>query len=178
MDHSLYYCNIKQDDELNKRIYNRNIPSAPLQPQFSLRPVSTKYALLPIVDRQPPSKIPVENQPTFNISNTFNPGNAVAPWSGFASNIAIESSLRNQFFALQNCQQPAYIPSTTSDLYHVDAVGRQETQPFPGLFKKEKFDKFNPNTCDLGKNKFNNNTRVQLLQKCNKDKINNYKFCK
>ena len=51
LPHDLYICNIKRDEELSNRIAERNIPSAYLEPQFSQRPVSTKYALLPIVDR-------------------------------------------------------------------------------------------------------------------------------
>ena len=175
---SLYYCNIKQDEEINERLYARNIPSSNLQPQFSMRPISTKYAFMPIVDRRAPSKVEKEIEPVYNISKTFNPGNAVAPWSGFASNISVESTLRNQYFALQNCQQSQYIPSSDSDLYKVQVTGQDISQPFPDLFKKPKFKEFDPNTCRIGSNTFNNNTRVQLLQKCNNEKVNTYKKCK
>ena len=37
----LYYCNLDRNLELDNRIYERNIPSAQLQPSFSIRPVST-----------------------------------------------------------------------------------------------------------------------------------------
>ena len=39
---------------------------------------------------------------------------------------------------------------------------RKQKQPYPGLFKEEKFDKFNPNTCDLGNNTFYNHTQQQV----------------
>ena len=94
----VYYCGIERTQQLNSRIAERNIPSGPLQPQFSLRPVSTKYALLPIVDRQPKSNVPIKTLPTYNPAITFNPGSAFAPWSGFSTNINEESKLRNQYF--------------------------------------------------------------------------------
>ena len=35
----LYYCNLNRASELNERISSRNVPSNPLQAQFSGRPV-------------------------------------------------------------------------------------------------------------------------------------------
>ena len=99
----VYYCGINRTQELNSRIAERNIPSSYLQPQFSMRPVSTKYALLPIVDRRAKSSVPIKTTTTYNPKVTFNPGTAVAPWSGFVSNINKESELRNMYFALQRC---------------------------------------------------------------------------
>ena len=159
----VYYCNIGSNEELNNRLSERNVPSAPLQPQFSIRPVSTKYSMLPIFDRRADTTVPIENQPIYSVNTVFNPGNAGAPWSGFASNINKESILRNQFFALQKCGQSSYMPSSSSDLYNVVVGGRNEEQPFPNLFKEQKFNNFNPNTCDLGGDVFNNFTREQLL---------------
>ncbi len=158
----LYYCNIDKDNELNQRLAERNVPSGPLQPQFSMRPVSTKYALMPIVDRRPKPTVEVQSFPNYSVGTTFNPGDSQGPWSGFASNVDVDSTLRNQFFALQKCEQPNFIPSSDSDMYHVTAVGRQEEQQCPGLFKEERFSDFNPNTCDVGKDIWGNNTRVQL----------------
>jgi len=158
-----YICNVDRDVEISNRIAERNMPSRPLQPQFSQRPVSTKYALLPIIDRRAKSNVPIHTEPTFSVENVFNPGNTQSPWSGFASNINDESTLRGQFFALQNCEQKEYVPSTKSDMYQVEAVGRKEQQQFPGLFHEQQFAPFNPNTCDLGKDLFNNSTRVQLM---------------
>jgi hypothetical protein len=160
---ALYYCNIDADEELNKRISQRNIPSSPLQPQFTFRPISTKYSFLPIVDHRAPAKVPIIRRPAYNSECVFNPGTAQSPWSGFATNINKESDLRNQFFGLQKCEQSQYVPSTDSDMYKSYVVGRNESQPFPGLFTQEKFNKFNPNDCDVGKDIFNNSTRVQLL---------------
>jgi len=170
----LYLCNNDRVEELNERISSRNIPSAPLQPQFSQRPVSTKYAFMPILDRRPKSVIPIERKPIYDIKKTFYPGDATAPWNGYMSNIDTESTLRNQFFALQNCEQIYYVPSSNSELYHVKVDGgKQVQQPFPSLFTEQTFSPFNPNDCNVGQNLWDNCTRQQLYDsdccngKCN-----------
>jgi len=167
MNNSYYTCNIERTQELSDRIAERNIPSQPLAPQFSMRPVSTKYSILPIVDQREKSNVPITMRPTYNIKTTFNPGTSQAPWSGFAANINDESKLRNQFFALQKCQQSVYIPPSTSDMYTLAMPGveAKEQQPFPGLFEEQRFNTFNPADCtpDCGNNLFNNCTRQQLL---------------
>tara|TARA_B100002051_G_C16733851_1_gene639910 strand:+ start:144 stop:638 length:495 start_codon:yes stop_codon:yes gene_type:complete len=141
----------------------RNIPSAPLQPQFGIRPVSTKYALLPIVDRRAPASVPIEIEPTYNPEIVFNPGSAHAPWSGFASSVNEESSLRNQFFGLQRCEQGEYIPSTKSQLYNADVPAAPVPQPFPLLFTAPQMDAFDPDPCHLAPKLFNNSTREAVL---------------
>ncbi len=158
----VYYCQMDRTEELSQRMASRNVPSAPLQPEFSIRPVSTKYALLDVFDVRPKATVPIKRRPDFDIQRTFNPGNAQAPWSGFATNIDKESSLRNQFFALQNCEQSEYVPSSKSDMYEVKVSGRKEAQPFPDLFSEPDLAPFNPNSCDVGKNMFANHTRQQL----------------
>jgi hypothetical protein len=158
----VYYCNNNRVEDLNNRLFQRNLPSTTLQPQFDLRPVSSKYALMPIYDRRPVAKEQIIKQPNYNIESTFNPGNAMAPWSGFAQQVNDESRLRRQFFALQNCEQPDYVPSTTSDMYVNHVVGDSVTQPFPSLFSNPSFDKFDPNICNIGNKLFDNCTRVQI----------------
>lgn len=156
-------------NELNERMYDRNIPSGPLQPYINVRPVMTKYSIMPIVDPRAPIKSPMVQMPTYNIKNTFNPGNTQSPWSGFATNINTESELRNQVFALQKCSQSKYVPSSSSSLY-INTISQQDTlvQPFPELFRKEKFQSFDPNCENVGKNIFNNYTRTQLRVPLNK----------
>lgn len=153
-------------NEMNTRIYDRNVPSQMLQPYLSVRPVMTKYSFMPIVDPRAPISIPMEQQPVYNVHNTFNPGNTQSPWSGFASNINNESILRNQIYALQKCSQSVYVPGSNSDLYQYsfkpDKSGNQ-SQPFPGLFRKEHFTEFNPNPENIGDGLFMNHTRQQLL---------------
>ena len=153
------FCNLGRNLELSQRMAARNVPSAPLQPQFGIRPVSTKYALLPIVDRRAPASVPIKVEPTYSTRRVFNPGTAQAPWSGFATNINKESELRDQFFALQKCDQGDYVPSSKSDMYEVHVTPQRVQQPFPGLFQKQQLDPFNPDPCRLATHMFNNSTR-------------------
>lgn len=153
----------KLSNELNERIYNRNLPSGPLQPYLSVRPVMTKYSIMPIVDPRAPIKTKMVQMPTYNISKTFNSGNTQSPWSGFATNINKESELRNQVYAIQHCSKSKYIPSSSSDLYTYNIPSNSGfQQPFNHLFREDKFQPFNPNSEGVGKQYLNNHTRNQL----------------
>jgi len=146
----------------NERIYDRNIPSQILQPYISVRPVMTKYSIMPIVDPRAPVNVPMEQLPIYSQEQIFNPGTA-APWSGYASNVNVESDLRNQIFALQRCSQSVYVPSSNSDLYQFGfKPTKQGVQPFPNLFAEEQFNNFNPNPENVGHSVFYNSTRQQL----------------
>jgi hypothetical protein len=151
-------------EQTNKRIYDRNIPSQMLQPYLDVRPVMTKYSYFPIVDPRKEISVPMEQMPTYNVNKVFNPGNTTSPWSGFASNINLESELRNQVYALQKCSQAVYVPNSNSDLY--DYKFKTVTQPNPHelLFQNESFSQFNPNPDQriVGSGIFMNNTRVQV----------------
>lgn len=159
----VYQCNLDRSNELNERIYERNVPSSTLQPQFGIRPVATKYEILPIFDRRMPPTVPIKHELPYNIQSTFNPGTAQAPWSGFAGNINNESMLRNQFFALQTNGQAFYIPSSKSDMYQVNVdTNSKDIQPFPSLFKEQTLDPFNPDENNIAINVFDNCTRQQI----------------
>jgi len=158
----LYTCNHERVDEINNRISDRNLPSNSLQPQYSIRPVPTKYGYMPILDQYKKTSVPLNTYTPYSLNNTFNPGTAQAPWNGFSNNINTESTLRNQFFALQNCEQSEFVPSSNSDLYQtkVDYVPQKQSHPL--LFDKPDLEPFNPNTLNLGNKLFNNHTRYQL----------------
>lgn len=162
----LYQGQNERVDELNDRIQTRYFPNSPLQPNFDPRPVPTKYAHFPIINRRTPLKEPVIPYLDYNSTVNFNPGSQRAPPSGF--NVELETQLRNQYFALQHgADQGVYIPSSNSDLYKVPVpMGSQnESQPFPDLFLKPEFDPSpNPNVVNtnIGRDLFNNHTRTQL----------------
>ena len=160
----VYICNDGRLDEMNYKMYESNIPSANLQPQYSIRPTSTKYGYVQILDQRQSSVTPLQSYGTYSTSSVFNPGNAQAPWSGFSNNINTESILRNQFFALQNCEQSEYVPSSTSDLYQTKIDYKPVQQNHPLLFEKPDLAPFNPNTSNVGNNLFNNHTRNQLKE--------------
>jgi hypothetical protein len=135
-------CVGKIHEQTNQRIYDRNIPSQPLQPYISVRPVLTKYSYFPIVDPRKELNVPLEQMPFYNSETIFNPGNTKSPWSGFATKINKESELRNQFFALQKCSQSVYVPSSNSDLYEYSFQNNNSLLPNNShnlLFANEKF---------------------------------------
>ena len=152
----------------NMRIYDRNLPSQMLQPYIDVRPVMTKYSYLPIVDPRKELGVKMEQMPTYDPHTIFNPGNTQSPWSGFASNINVESELRNQIYALQKCSQSVYVPNSTSDLYMFNFIPENQTpvqfQAHGLLFSKDNFDSFNPNPDSnvVGTHLFMNPTRAQV----------------
>ena len=154
----------KLQHDINTRIYNRNIPSSTLQPYLDVRPVATKYSRLPIVDPRKELNVKLQVTPTFNPHKIFNPGNTQSPWSGFATNINLESELRNQIYALQSCSQSVYVPNSKSDLYNYSFTPKQTQQTHSLLFQKETFSEFNPNPDveTIGSGLFMNATRVQI----------------
>lgn len=152
----------KRTQQLNENIYIRNLPSTELKPNYTCTPVSTRYSVLPIIDRREICNEPLKTYSTYNTSDVFNPGNDGAPWSGFASNVNYESYLRNQFFALQKCDRAEFVPCTTSDLFSNNIPITEPAGEENLIFKEEAPIKFNPNPLNLGKETFNNFTRYQL----------------
>ena len=157
--------NFKNNDSINNNIFSRNIPSSTLEPHLDMRPVSTKYATMPILDHRVKSNVLLNNRSYYNSEETFNPGNRKPHYSGFAINIDSESGLRNQFFALQKGDQSRYIPGTNSDMYenNINFITTNTNLNNELLFKKQHFSDFNPNLSNnIGHELFNNSTRVQL----------------
>jgi len=165
----MYTCNHGRVDEINNRMSERNLPSASLQPQYSIRPVATKYGYMQVLDQYKKTTVPLNQYKSYNTKTVFNPGNATAPWNGFSNNINTESSLRNQFFALQKCEQSEFVPKSTSDLFQTRVDYKPQKQTHPLLFDKPDLAPFNPNVQNLGYNLFNNHTRVQLKDSSNTD---------
>ena len=164
MHNSSKFESAQINHQTNERIFDRNIPSGMLQPYLNVRPVLTKYSIMPIVDPRKEINVKLPVYPTYNISQTFNPGNGEGPWSGFSSQINTESELRNQIFALQRCSQSVYVPNSDSDLYQSQFQPRKNVlQPFPNLFKMHVFPEFNPNPVNMQQNVFNTSTRVNLM---------------
>lgn len=158
-------------EELNERIYSRNVPDTHLENWFSPTAQSTRFIKMPVLCGRGrasavtvPQTIPVVHAP-YNTERDFAGMTRTAPFQGFSSKIDTESSLRNQFYALQESHQAVYIPSSTSDLYNVSAVGRYEEQTHPGLFIVQDFktsDHPNLSNSGIGVDRWFNHTRTQL----------------
>ena len=57
----LYTCNHGRVDEINNRMSERNLPSASLQPQYSIRPVATKYGYMQVLDQYKKNNCPIKS---------------------------------------------------------------------------------------------------------------------
>lgn len=165
----VWYGQNERVDELNNRYQSRQFSDNNLEPNFSPRPIPTKYSLFPIFERRTPNKIPIIKQPIYDIEQNFNPGTSSGPSSGFFNNINTETMLRNQIVSLQHgAEQGEYIPSSKSDLYNntiAPSTNRNEEQPYPQLFTMPNFNnKIHPNINkeQIGSDLFNNHTRTQL----------------
>ena len=155
----LMRCQEARVENLNKRISSRNKPSESLQPTFSPRPVPTRYVKMPTIDCKKKATVFIKNKGTYTPYNTFNPGTAQAPWSGFAAAIDQDSRLKNIFFPLQKCHQSQYIPSSESQLYKYQIMVKPVEMSHNLLFNSEDFNLSNPNKCNLSNKLFNNYTR-------------------
>jgi hypothetical protein len=157
--------NFEQHNIINKTIANRNFPSNNLAMNFSFRSVNTKYTLMPTYNHQIESSVPIDNSEVYNVNSTFFPGTRKPHFCGFATNVDRESTLRNQFFALQKADQVAYVPNSSSDLYENNITFSTHNANLDAhlLFKEESFNDFNPNiSSSIGNEIFYNSTRVQL----------------
>jgi hypothetical protein len=120
--------------------------------------------MMPILEQRPVPTVGIPHYQHFTTESVFNPSNAKAPWRGWAERVNLESSLRNQYFALQRNDRAEYVPNSTSDLYQVTIDAREVQQPNPYLFDNgaSNFAPMNPNPNDLGRLTFENSTRFQL----------------
>jgi len=156
-------------DEINNRINSRQFSDHPLEPNFSPRPVSTKYSLMPIMAKNsnPVPTVRIQPQLEHIVQMNFNPATRNGPFKGYARNVDTETVLRNQTMALQNSSQNVYVPSSNSDLYKVGVVSRPVDQPYSHLFDLPSFvQSVHPNLLNsgstIGKDRFFNSTRTQL----------------
>lgn len=144
-----YYMN---QDNINNKICNRNIPSNNIEPVFDPRPLSMKYILK--------EKVPtvVEKQYTdFDTNTNFYPGTKKPTFSQFSNKIDLETELLhyNNKFNVNN----------NSDLYDNNRTHNDEYSELTSdyLLKKQESNYINDNNLlSLGNDIFNNNTRIQL----------------
>ena len=159
-NHAYVYKNVDTRSFINKPITNRNIPSRTLETAYISHPACTRKVLMPIVDCRKESSVKKNVYSTYHPSKTFHPGQS-APYNGYAKNVDHESLLFNRFAPLQKGGQHTFIPSSRSDLYKAQDYSNDKPIQFQYLNKKELFNPFNPNTCNLANNMFENHTRQQ-----------------
>jgi hypothetical protein len=170
LEEGISYGQFDRLDELNDRMFSRNLPATntQLEPNFDIRSVPTRNCLVfPVLDLKSSSRTTIQKH-DYNTERNFAPMNKPGPIKGFVSNIHTESQLRNQYYSLQHgADQGIYIPSSTSDLYRVPAPVTldPQNQPFNGLFERNSYITTGNdyiNNSNIGKDTFNNNTKVQL----------------
>jgi hypothetical protein len=155
-------------EELNQRLLDRNFPDIDFRPNFSPRPVMTKYTLLPVIDTREATRVQLQPYLDYYPEVMFNPGNSRAPVSGFLNRVNLESDLRNQTRPLVSADANLhqYIPSfENSDLYKVVVSTKSDVvQPYPRLFSKINVENSATNLegKPVGTDVFNNHTRVQV----------------
>ena len=159
------------NNEMNKNIYQRNIPDRELQPLFSPIPVSTKYNKFSITNNNTTNTIfnnnntKIKSYDNFDIENNFNPG-SYAPINYYFQSIDIETNLRNQHLKKDKYNENCWVPDSNNNLYknynpNNDLVPQCCIDPY--MSNSQSFAPFNPNyNNQIGNNLFNNNTRVQL----------------
>ncbi len=162
----VYVSTGERVDELSNKMFARNMPSHDIQPMFGIRPVSTKYTVMPVYDQYKPAVEPIHVKPIFQPQSPeiFYPGTRRAPFTGYASKVNVESTLRNQWFAMQRSSQSVYVPSSESDLYKTTVEYKPVLIPHPYIDSaaREHFEPHNPNNINIAKGIFDNSTRVQL----------------
>jgi hypothetical protein len=160
----VFLCNNERTTQLSDRMYQRNVPAQRMNMVYDPRPVQTRYVLMPMLDCKKPTSVTCLRYPKYNTNSEFSPGDSL-PFDGYQNKIDTESQLRDIVFPMQKCVQSKFIPDTSSDLYN-NSYLTQTSNPVNMtnnlLFTQEQFECFNPNTCDVGNNTFNNHTRVQV----------------
>jgi len=158
-------------EELNDRIWSRNVPDKALAANFDPRPTSTKYAHFGILDRRGITTVPISETDPHYVGMNFNPGTQRAPPCSIIRDVDIETTLRNQYKILRHGDNYSeYVPSSYSDLYVVK-VPTSSTgdgmSSHPGLFHQDIHSTFRATAFaqrngGLGELTYGNNTRVQL----------------
>lgn len=158
MKNSITFNNL--DNTMNDRIYERNIPSNNLEPNFSSIGLSTRYSKFLVDNTNKYNNIKSDFQ-SYNTNKTFFPGTSKPHFSGFSSQIDNESILRNQIYPLIKSDLHVWAPDSTSMLYNKTENINNKSDSL--LFNEETFNEFNPNVNNkIGSDFFYNSTRVQL----------------
>lgn len=167
------YGQFDRTDELNNRIHDRQFSDKPLAPNFSSRPVMSKYSHFPIIERRAPHEEQIASVPQHDVNTNFSPATQNGPPSTYLHNIDIETGLRNQPVSHQRYGiQQTYVPNSDSDLYRVNVFSNSETtpQPHPSLFHHASTEcttrAKTVRHINIGNELFHNNTRTQLRSLC------------
>lgn len=127
------YCNFENQNEINMRILERNIPYCNINNSLNIRPESTKYNFPIILGNLNGncSSVHLEN---YKLENCFK--NNI--FETYSENIDKESELKNQNKYLSNSINNNYVPNINSNMYHnnIPVLDHNNAeQLYPNLFK-------------------------------------------
>lgn len=151
--HGVYVGQFDRTEELNERIMGRlnyNDEDIRFRTPIDFRSVPTRCThIFPIIEPRKQSRVPLVDRDV----------------SSYTKNVNAESELRNQYRAIQHgADGNIYVPSSTSDLYHVSVATSSNTLPneCPHLNRQESYTTtMNKYFNDIGKGLFHNNTKVE-----------------
>jgi hypothetical protein len=151
-------------DELNDRIHQRVQSDQVLPMQLDPRAVPTKYSIFPMIDRRTKPTEKRAAKPAYHVEQVFAPIGRKGPTEYFLANVDTETVLQNRHVVYQKfADQSVYVPNSNSDLYRVEAVGRQEAQTHSSLFEQRSYATTGSQVAGLvGRDLFHNSTRTQL----------------
>ena len=149
----VYYGQNERTNELNWRISERMDADRPMKPNYDPRPVNTKYALFPVIDRVKPIEEHAKMYQEHNVETNFIPCTHRAHYS--QDRILQKYETTNE-----------YKPSFESDLYKVTVPQgaydhRNEADAHSALFQTYTYATQSFDTS-IGANTFHNATRTQL----------------
>ena len=125
-------CDIERSSQLSDRLYARQMPEfANASPMvFDPRPISTKYDLMPIMDRRATAQIPIKAD-KYRMDNL---GNKTTPSYGwYAERVNQETDLRNTKRKTKASGDEQYVPSSASDMFNYNVKVNQTQQYEKGL---------------------------------------------
>tara|TARA_B100000795_G_scaffold268218_1_gene254753 strand:- start:1463 stop:1972 length:510 start_codon:yes stop_codon:yes gene_type:complete len=157
----VYVCQQARTEDLNKRMYDRNLASRQMTPKYFSRPIDNSRTVMPTLDSRRKTCVKKANFSDYNMENDFSPG-VGGPYNGYSNNVDKESLLFNKFNVLQKCPQVFFVPDSKSDLFNSSVPVSRGNQPFSLLQKEPVMTPFNPDECGLGTDLFFNHTRQQL----------------
>ena len=112
-------------DELNNRLYSRNVPSSGPPLLFDPRPVTTKFIKFPVLDEFPKSVVPLESKKPV----AFLPCSGLGPQNGFCPDR--ESELKGIVYPLVKDDRFDFKPALDGPLYAPPTAPNANPVPQP-----------------------------------------------
>ena len=127
------YCNFENQNEINMRILERNVPYCDINNSLNIRPEATKYNF-PIILGNLNGNCSSVHMENYKLENCFKNN----LFEQYSQNIDKESELKNQNKYLNRSINNTYVPNVKSDLYENNVPksnNNNAEQLYPNLFR-------------------------------------------